>query len=116
MKPIIAALLALPMAAAAVAQDTGPLEVDVVGGIQAPMAIAVPAMPSADGDVAVGRQIAEIIRPTCARPACSRRSAPAALPATARPRHRNPVYATWRKRGRRRAGRRAMSKPAPTGA
>ena len=41
MKPIIAALLALPMATAAVAQDTGPLEVDVVGGIQAPMAIVI---------------------------------------------------------------------------
>jgi len=37
------------MATAAVAQDTGPLEVDVVGGIQAPMAIAVPAMPSTSG-------------------------------------------------------------------
>ena len=30
MKPIIAALLALPMATAAVAQDSGPLEVDVM--------------------------------------------------------------------------------------
>ena len=41
MKPFIAALLTLPIAATAAGQDTGPLEVDVVGGIQAPMAVVI---------------------------------------------------------------------------
>ena len=94
LKSIIAALLALPMATAAVAQDTGPLEVDVVGGIQAPMAIAVPAMPSSSGDAAIGRQIAEIIssdlRTTGLFTLGTGRDR--GLPAEAS----NPVYATWR--------------------
>ena len=56
------------VASAALAQEAPPLEVDVVGGIQAPMPIAVPAMPTpnavqtAGGSTAgIGNQIAGVV-------------------------------------------------------
>ena len=99
MKPIIAALFALPMAASAAAQDTGPLEVDVVGGIQAPMAIAVPAMPSANGDVAIGRQIAEIISSDLRSTGLFTPLGPGGIAGYSYAEASNPVYATWRSAG-----------------
>ena len=62
------ALPLLLLSSAAWAQDAPPLEVDVVGGIQAPMAIAVPVMPTAGAAEAanpavggLGRQISAVI-------------------------------------------------------
>ena len=62
------ALPLLLLTSAAWAQDAPPLEVDVVGGIQAPMAIAVPVMPTAGTAEAanpavggLGRQISAVI-------------------------------------------------------
>ena len=99
MKPIIAVLLALPIATAAAAQDTGPLEVDVVGGIQAPMAIAVPAMPSTSGDVALGRQIAEIIASDLRTTGLFTPLGPGGISGYSYAEASNPVYATWRSAG-----------------
>ena len=100
MKPFIAALLTLPIAATAAGQDTGPLEVDVVGGIQAPMAVAVPAMPSAGGsDLAVGRQIAEVIASDLRTTGLFTPIGPGGIGGYSYPEASNPVYATWRSAG-----------------
>ncbi|WP_414713686.1 Tol-Pal system beta propeller repeat protein TolB [Sphingomonas sp.] len=57
-----------PAAPAAAGQASGPLEVDVVGGISAPMPIAVPVMPTPTGaatpagdTASLGRQVADIV-------------------------------------------------------
>jgi TolB protein len=62
------AFAAVVAASAAVAQDAPPLEVDVVGGIDAPMAIAVPAMPTpspaqtaAGNTASLGMQVAGVV-------------------------------------------------------
>ena len=100
MKPLIVALLTLPIAATAAAQDTGPLEVDVVGGIQAPMAVAVPAMPSAGGgDLAVGRQIAEVIASDLRTTGLFTPIGPGGIAGYSYAQASNPVYATWRSAG-----------------
>jgi TolB protein len=99
LKRIIIALLAMPMASTAAAQDTGPLEVDVVGGIQAPMAIAVPAMPSANGDAAMGRQIAEIISSDLRTTGLFTPLGPGGIAGYSYAEASNPVYATWRSAG-----------------
>ena len=99
MKQIIAAAFLLPIAAAGVAQDTGPLEVDVVGGIQAPMAVAVPAIPSQSGDVAVGRQIAEVIASDLRSTGLFTPLGPSGIGNYSFAQASNPVYATWRNAG-----------------
>ncbi len=99
MKPIIAALFALPLATAASAQDTGPLEVHVVGGIQAPMAIAVPTLPSASGGDAVGRQIAEVIASDLRSTGLFTPLGPGGIGGYSFAQASNPVYATWRNAG-----------------
>ncbi|MCF2515271.1 Tol-Pal system beta propeller repeat protein TolB [Sphingomonas sp. G124] len=99
MKQIIAAVFLLPIAAAGFAQDTGPLEVDVVGGIQAPMAVAVPAMPSSSGDTAVGRQIAEVISSDLRSTGLFTPLGPSGIDSYSYAQASNPVYATWRNAG-----------------
>jgi TolB protein len=62
--PLFASLIAIAAASTAIAQDEGapPVEVEVVGGQNAVLTIAVPAMPAAPGAPdSLGRQIAEVI-------------------------------------------------------
>jgi TolB protein len=62
--PMFASVLALTAATTAAAQDEGapPVEVEVVGGQNAQLTIAVPAMPAAQGAPdSLGRQVAEVI-------------------------------------------------------
>ena len=100
MKLPIFAALALSVSTNAAAQDSGPLEVDVVGGIQAPMAIAVPAMPStAGGDVALGRQIAEVISSDLRSTGLFTPLGPAGIGGYSYAEASNPAYATWRNAG-----------------
>ena len=101
MKTLTAALFAFAAATAAHAQDEPPpLEVDVVGGIQAPMAIAVPAVPSASGgDVAVGRQIAEVISSDLRSTGLFTPLGPAGIGGYSYAEASNPAYATWRNAG-----------------
>ena len=101
MKSIAAALLAFAIAVPAYAQDEPPpLEVDVVGGIQAPMAIAVPAVPSAGGgDLAVGRQIAEVISSDLRSTGLFTPLGPAGIGTYSYAEASNPVYANWRNAG-----------------
>jgi TolB protein len=99
LKQIIAAAFLLPIAAAGFAQDTGPLEVDVVGGIQAPMAVAVPALPSSSGDAAVGRQIAEVISSDLRSTGLFTPLGPSGIDSYSFAQASNPVYATWRNAG-----------------
>ena len=99
MKLIFAALAALPLAAAANAQDTGPLEVDVVGGQQAQTTIAVPAVPSSGGDLAVGRQIAEVISSDLRSTGLFTPIGPSGIASYSYPEASNPAYATWRRAG-----------------
>ena len=101
MKNLAAALLAFLFAAPAYAQEEPPpLEVDVVGGIQAPMAIAVPAVPSASGgDVAVGRQIADVISSDLRSTGLFTPLGPAGIGTYSYAEASNPVYANWRNAG-----------------
>ena len=101
MKSLTAALLAFLFAAPAYAQEEPPpLEVDVVGGIQAPMAIAVPAVPSAGGrDIAVGRQIAEVISSDLRSTGLFTPLGPAGIGTYSYAEASNPVYANWRNAG-----------------
>jgi TolB protein len=99
LKQIIAAAFLMPIAAAGFAQDTGPLEVDVVGGIQAPMAVAVPALPSSSGDAAVGRQIAEVISSDLRSTGLFTPLGPSGIGTYSFAQASNPVYATWRNAG-----------------
>ena len=101
MKPIIATLFSIPLAmvaAPALAQDSGPLEVDVVGGTNAPMAIAVPALPSQSND-AVGRQIAEVIASDLRSTGLFTPLGPNGIGSYSVSEASNPVYATWRNAG-----------------
>ena len=100
MKFIIAALIALPLAAGASAQDSGPLEVDVVGGIIAPMAIAVPAMPSSGGvSDSLGRQIAEVVASDLRSTGLFTPLGPAGIGSYSFEQAGSPTYATWRNAG-----------------
>jgi TolB protein len=99
LKQIIAAVFLIPVAAAGFAQDTGPLEVDVVGGIQAPMAVAVPALPSSSGDAAIGRQIAEVISSDLRSTGLFTPLGPSGIGTYSFAQASNPVYVTWRNAG-----------------
>ncbi|HVF37722.1 MAG TPA: Tol-Pal system beta propeller repeat protein TolB [Sphingomicrobium sp.] len=94
-------MAALLVPGTAVAQDDPPpLEVDVVGGIQAPMAIAVPAMPAAGGaSEAVGRQIAEVIASDLRSTGLFTPLGPGGIAGYGQAQASNPLYATWRSAG-----------------
>jgi len=82
------------------AQDSGPLEVDVVGGITAPMAIAVPAMPSTTGaSDSLGRQIAEVVASDLRSTGLFTPLGPAGIGSYSFDQAGSPVYATWRNAG-----------------
>ncbi|WP_245600229.1 Tol-Pal system beta propeller repeat protein TolB [Sphingomonas jaspsi] len=95
MKHKIAALFVLPLASAALGQDSGqPLEVDVVGGTNAPAAIAVPAMP---GDP--GRQVAEVVASDLRSTGAFTPIGPNGLPGYAPEQAAAPAYGEWRSTG-----------------
>ncbi len=103
---LIVTLFALPLAAAASAQDSGPLEVDVVGGINAPMAIAVPTMPTPQpvptpaGDTAqLGRSVAEVIAADLRSTGLFTPLGPVGVRAYPYPEAASPFYAEWRNAG-----------------
>ena len=86
--------------AAASAQESQPLEVDVVGGINAPMAIAVPAMPAATGAPAsLGRQIAEVVASDLRSTGLFTPLGPNGIGSYSFAQASNPVYAEWRGAG-----------------
>lgn len=102
MKPMIAAIFGIPLAVLTtpvLAQESGPLEVDVVGGTNAPMAIAVPTLPSASGDLAVGRQIAEVIATDLRSTGLFTPLGPNGIDGYSVAQVSNPTYATWRNAG-----------------
>ena len=99
MKPIIATIFSVSLTTApALAQDSGPLEVDVVGGTNAPMAIAVPALPSQSNDP-VGRQIAEVIASDLRSTGLFTPLGPNGIGSYGVAEASAPVYATWRNAG-----------------
>jgi TolB protein len=79
-----------------------PLEVDVVGGISAPMPIAIPVMPTpasattlAGETGALGRQVAEIVAADLKGSGLFTPSGPAGLPAVAFPQMAAPDFSIW---------------------
>lgn len=93
----IAALLLLSFASAALAQDAGqPLEVDVVGGTNAPASIAVPIMPSTDG---IGRQISEVIVSDLRSTGAFTPIGPNGLPSYGPGEAGHPAWGEWRSTG-----------------
>ena len=98
--PILFALLVTASSAALAQDDPPPLEVDVVGGISAPMAIAVPAMPVADGaGNSLGRQIAEVIASDLRSTGLFTPLGPAGIGGYSLAQASNPAYAEWRNAG-----------------
>jgi TolB protein len=78
------------------------LEVDIVGGISAPMPIAIPIMPTpasastpAGETAALGRQVAEIVAADLRSSGLFNPSGPAGLPAIAFPQVSAPDFAIW---------------------
>ncbi len=99
MKTLIPFVLLFASAAAS-AQETQPLEVDVVGGINAPMAIAVPAMPAAPGAPdTLGRQIAEVVASDLRSTGLFTPLGPNGIGRYSFAQAANPVYAEWRGAG-----------------
>nr|WP_294847049.1 Tol-Pal system beta propeller repeat protein TolB [uncultured Sphingomonas sp.] len=93
----IAALFILPLASAALAQDAGqPLEVDVVGGTNAPASIAVPIIPSMDG---VGRQISDVIVSDLRSTGAFTPIGPGGLPSYGPEQAGQPAWGEWRSTG-----------------
>ncbi len=92
-----------PAAAAAPAQTTGgPLEVDVTGGISAPMPIAIPYMPPATvvqtpagSTDALGRQLAEIVTNDLRNSGLFSPLPPAQLRAVMFPEVQSPAFSYW---------------------
>ncbi len=106
MKPSLFALLALPFAAATSAQESGPLEVDVVGGISAPMTIAVPVMPtptpaptSAGSTDQLGRQVAEVVASDLRSTGLFTPLGPRGIGSYSYAQATAPAYADWRGAG-----------------
>ena len=97
------ALLAMTtvVAGPAFAQDDPPpLEVDVVGGITAPMAIAVPAMPVAPGaGNSLGHQIAEVVASDLRSTGLFTPLGPRGIGGYSFAQASSPVYAEWRNAG-----------------
>ncbi len=100
----LAALMAIAGAAAvAPAQEAPPLEVDVVGGISAPMPIAVPVMPTpavvpvADNlnTEQMGRQVAGIVASDLRNSGLFTPQGPDGLPGVSFPQVTAPNFATW---------------------
>jgi TolB protein len=98
-----AAALLGAVAVPASAQEAPPLEVDIVGGISAPMPVAVPVMPTpAVVPVAerldtqqVGRQIAEIVASDLKNSGLFTPRGPDGLPAVSFPQVTAPMYTNW---------------------
>ena len=95
------ALFALLLASSgAFAQEAPPLEVDVVGGISAPMAIAVPAMPVAPGaDSSIGRQVAEVVASDLRSTGLFTPLGPRGIGGYSLAQATTPAYAEWRNAG-----------------
>jgi len=94
-----AALLAT-CASPSLAQEDQPLEVDVVGGISAPMAIAVPALPVAGGvSPSTGNQIAEVVASDLRSTGLFTPLGPRGLGSYSFAQASTPVYAEWRNAG-----------------
>ncbi|QPQ54735.1 Tol-Pal system protein TolB [Allosphingosinicella flava] len=91
-----------PPASATAQEEPPPLEVDVVGGISAPMPIAVPYMPTpasattAAGETgALGRQVAEIVASDLRNSGIFTPRGPAGLPAISYPQVTAPDFGYW---------------------
>jgi TolB protein len=108
---LVAALLAMT-GGAALAQPApalggaAPLEVDIVGGVSAPMPIEIPAMPTpasattpAGETAALGRQVAEIVANDLRNSGLFTPSGPQGLPAVAFPQVTAPDFGYWRGTG-----------------
>ncbi len=100
------ALPLLLLASAAAAQDAPPLEVDVVGGIQAPMAIAIPAMPTpattstpAGETGALGRQVAAVVASDLRSSGLFTPLGPAGIGGYSYAEASSPAFPTWRSAG-----------------
>ena len=105
----VAALLAMTGAAAAAQQtapppagEAPPLEVDIIGGISAPMPIAIPYMPTPRPAVtpagetgALGRQVAEIVATDLRNSGLFTPRGPAGLPNVSFPQVTAPAFDTW---------------------
>ena len=98
--------VAAPAAAQTEADEPPALEVDIVGGISAPMLIAVPPMPTpsavatlAGETASLGRQVAGIVSADLARSGLFRPIGPAGLPVVAFAQVRAPDHNFWAGRG-----------------
>ncbi len=99
----VAALLAIMGCSAAPAQEAPPLEVDIVGGISAPMPIAVPVMPTpvvapvAEGlnTEQMGRQVAGIVAADLRNSGLFTPRGPDGLPAVGYPQVTAPDWGQW---------------------
>jgi len=98
----VAALGAPAFAQAQAEDEPPPLEVDIVGGISAPMPIAIPTMPTpasaatpAGETGALGRQVADIVASDLRNSGLFTPKGPAGLPAVAFPQVQAPDYAIW---------------------
>ena len=99
-KPILFALLVTVAFPAMAQDDPPPLEVDVVGGISAPMAIAVPAMPVAPGaGGSLGQQIAEVVASDLRSTGLFTPLGPRGIGGYSLAQANDPVYAEWRNAG-----------------
>ena len=90
------------VAGTAAAQEAPPLEVDIVGGISAPMPISIPAMPTpgsaqtAAGETgALGRQVAEIVASDLRGSGLFAPRGPAGLPPVSFPQVTAPDFGFW---------------------
>lgn len=106
---IACSLFAIAISASAIAQDappSTPIEVDVVGGVNAPMTVAVPVMPTPAptateaGDTAsLGRQVAAVIAADLRSTGRITPIGPGGIGTYAPPEAAAPIYATWKAAG-----------------
>ena len=92
--------------ATAIAQEAPPLEVDVVGGVQAPMTIAVPPLPAAAeaptpaGNTGqIGQQISGVIASDLRSSGLFTPIGPGGIPTYSYSAATSPAFATWRNQG-----------------
>ncbi|MDB5692102.1 MAG: translocation protein TolB [Alphaproteobacteria bacterium] len=100
--PLSAQAPPAPPPAAPAGAEPPPLEVDIVGGISAPMPIAIPVMPTpasastpAGETAALGRQVAEIVAADLKSSGLFNPSGPGGLPPVAFPQVAAPDFAIW---------------------
>ena len=100
------ALAALLVAGSGLAQDAPPLEVDVVGGIDAPMSVAVPFMPTpnavqtdAGSTLSIGRDVAAVVAADLRASGLFTPLGPTGVRSYPYPEATAPAFPTWRTTG-----------------